>query len=133
MPAFGPRVLPRLVLATLLLGLGLAACGRPEAGHPRFTSVEGGRADRGKRLASHYQCGSCHEIPGVPSAAARMGPPLAAFGKRSYIAGEVPNTPGMLVRWLQDPQSLVPDTRMPDMGVTEADARDIAAYLLSLP
>ena len=51
---------------------------------------------------------------------------------RGYIAGEVPNGPQMLQRWLQDPQSLVPDTTMPDMGVSPIDARDMAGYLLSL-
>jgi cytochrome c len=87
-------------------------------------------AERGKRLMTHYQCGSCHAIPDVPSAAGRTAPTLADFDRRSYIAGEAPNRPLTLVRWLQDPPSVVPGTRMPDMGVTEADARDMAAFLL---
>jgi cytochrome c2 len=119
------------VAAAVAAGLALGACSRTE-GDARLTTVPGGDVQRGKRLLTHYQCGSCHAIPQVPSAAGRIGPPLEAFGKRVYIAGEVPNGPGNLQRWLQDPQALVPDTRMPDMGVTAADARDMAAYLLAL-
>ncbi len=68
-------------------------------------------------------------IPGVASARGRLAVPLTDFGLRSYIAGRVPNRPELLARWIADPRSLVPDTAMPDMGVTDDDARDIAAYL----
>jgi cytochrome c2 len=44
----------------------------------------------------------------------------------------VPNTDAQLQRWLVDPPALVPGTAMPAMGVTPADARDLAAYLRSL-
>jgi len=111
--------------------LCLAACD-PPAVDPRFQRVDGGLADRGPRLMARYQCGSCHTIPDVPAARAGAGPPLDGFGRRSFIAGQVPNLPPHLVRWLQDPQALVPGTGMPDLGVTEADARDMAAYLLTL-
>lgn len=87
----------------------------------------------GQRLLTQYQCGSCHAIPGV--AAVRpdpTGPALAAFGRRSYIAGQVPNRPDTLARWITQPAALVPGTPMPAMGVSPAEARDMAAYLLSL-
>lgn len=89
----------------------------------------GADAARGRQLLSHYQCGSCHIIPDVPAAAGRIGPSLERFGLRSYIAGRVPNDSHNLATWIASPQSLVPDTRMPDMGAPEADARDMAAYL----
>jgi cytochrome c2 len=54
---------------------------------------------------------------------------LESFGRRSYIAGRVPNRPELLQRWLIEPASLVPGTAMPAMGVSKADARDMAAYL----
>jgi len=126
--------LPACVPATLLSLslLLLTGCGRPEAGAGRFAGVDGGNAEAGQRLLSHYQCGSCHLIPDVPSAKGRTAPSLAHFGRRSYIAGQVPNRPQALVRWLQDPQALLPQARMPGMGASEADARHMAAYLLSL-
>ncbi len=83
----------------------------------------------GQRLITQYQCGSCHAIPGVAASRGRLGPSLQAFGKRSYIAGRVPNSPDALAQWLVAPASLVPDTAMPSMGVSPEDARHMAAYL----
>ncbi len=103
-------------LATLLL-----ACGVPDA-----------RVERGQRLLAQYQCSSCHTIPGVPGSLGRLGPPLRSFGLRSYIAGEIPNRPETLARWIEAPSVLVPGTLMPSMGVSQADARDMAAYLSAL-
>lgn len=88
--------------------------------------------ERGQRLLAQYQCGSCHAIPEVPAARGGVGPPLDRFGARSYIAGHIPNQPDALARFIAAPQALVPGTLMPDMGVSAADARDMAAYLASL-
>jgi cytochrome c2 len=111
----------RTSLCTGLAGLLLCGCGAPDA-----------RVERGQRLLAQYQCGACHAIPGVPSSKGRVGPPLARFGQRSYIAGEIPNRPDTLARWIAAPAALVPGTAMPDMGASEADARDMAAYLWTL-
>lgn len=134
LPTF-PRLASALHLAApALLGAAglLAGCGRPEPADPRFTAVPGADAARGRLLAERYQCGRCHVVPGVPAAAGRIGPTLEHFGLRSYIAGQVPSGPDTLPRWIEHPQALVPGTAMPDLGVTRADARDIAAYLLGL-
>jgi cytochrome c2 len=87
---------------------------------------------RGQQLLAQYQCGACHAIPGVEDARGGAGPPLNAFGRRIYIAGHVPNTMDRLVQWISAPRSLVPNTTMPDMGVSERDARAMAAYLHGL-
>jgi cytochrome c len=89
-------------------------------------------AARGQALMARYHCGSCHIIPGVPGARGHTAVTLQAFGRRSYIAGRVANTPETLVRWIRQPQALVPGTLMPDLGVSAADAGDIAAYLGTL-
>jgi cytochrome c len=104
-----------------------AGCARPDP-----PPLAGADLERGRRVMSHYQCGSCHVIPQVPAAAGRVGPSLERFGKRSYIAGSVPNTPYTLARWIESPASLQPGTTMPDMGASAVDARDMAAYLSSL-
>ena len=44
----------------------------------------------------------------------------------------LPNDPENLVMWIQDPKGVHGRTGMPDSGVTEPDARDIAAYLYTL-
>ena len=48
------------------------------------------------------------------------------------IAGVLPNTPANLVRWIQEPQAVTRATPMPNMGLTDQQSRDIAAYLYTL-
>ena len=109
----------------------LAGC-VPGAPPPAAAPVlAGADADRGRLLLAQYQCGSCHAIPDVPASRGTTAPPLERFGGRSYIAGHVANEPAARVPWIVEPQSLLPGTKMPSMGVTPADARDMAAYLLS--
>lgn len=79
-----------------------------------------------------YGCTGCHTIPGIPGADGRVGPPLTAMANRAYVAGVLPNTPDALVRWIRFPTEVNPRTVMPDMGVTEADALDMAAFLATL-
>jgi cytochrome c2 len=125
---FALPTLPRaLCLAGLCTAL-LAGCGEREA--PR--QVSGGDRARGQRLMAHYQCTACHAIPEVPGAVGNAGPPLEQFGRRSYIAGGIPNTAPNLVRWLDNPPAMKPGTAMPDLGVSPEEARHMAAYLYSL-
>lgn len=119
------------LFALLLAALGVAGCDLRERALPHAVAPAS-TVERGRLLLAQYQCGSCHEIPDVPAARGAAGPPLAAFGRRSYIAGHLPNGPDLLARWIVSPAALVPGTTMPSMGVSETDARDIAAYLLAL-
>jgi mono/diheme cytochrome c family protein len=89
-------------------------------------------AARGKKAIDQYACATCHAIPGIVGPNAPVGPPLAAIGTRGFIAGVLPNTPENMVRWLRHPQAVNPRSAMPGLGVTERDARDIAAYLSTL-
>ncbi len=93
--------------------------------------IEGADAARAPAAMERYGCTSCHTIPGV-GGRGRVGPPLDAMGERRYIAGELTNTPDHMIEWLMDPQAVRPGSGMPDLGVTEQDARDLAAYLLQL-
>lgn len=114
------------------LAAGVGACrGAAAEGEP-YRTVAGGNADRGERLLGRYGCGACHMIPGVRAAVGTVGPPLTAFGRRANIGGEAPNEPEQLVLWLRNPQAIEPGTAMPNLGVTDRDARDLAAYLYTL-
>ncbi|SFG11328.1 Cytochrome c2 [Duganella sp. CF458] len=119
----------RAGVAALLLPLALCAC-QPRKPYPQ--ADVGGDARRGKALLAQFQCGSCHHIPDVEAARGKAGPSLAEFGLRSYIAGRWPNQQANLVRWISAPRSMDPATSMPDMGVSNDDARHMAAYLHSL-
>lgn len=117
----------RLLLVALAVWSTAAACRDP--GSRQFT---GGDSSRGRELLREYGCQSCHLIPGVRGADGLVGPPLIHWSRRVYIAGQLPNTSENLIRWIMAPQEVDPPTAMPDMGVTEQDARDIAAYLYTL-
>jgi cytochrome c len=113
------------------LGAGLAIVGTActAAGAP---SIAGGNAERGAQTIAVMGCGSCHHIPGVAGAAGLVGPPLDNVAQRGMLAGELPNTPENMVRWIRDPQSVEPNTAMPNLDVGEQSARDIVAYLYSI-
>ena len=117
-------------LTVMLAGAGVA-CIREEETPPE-QRVRGGDAKRGKGQIVAYGCGSCHVIPGVSGANGMVGPPLTAWSQRRIIAGEVTNTPDNLVYWITVPQSIEPGVAMPNLGVSDGQARDIAAYLYTL-
>jgi cytochrome c len=96
------------------------------------TVVVGGSAARGEVAIQQYGCGACHSIPGVAGAQGLVGPPLDNWADRQIIVGSYPNQPQHLIRWIRFPQAVEPGNAMPDMGVSEQDARDISAYLYSL-
>jgi cytochrome c len=124
-----------VVVATvgLLAGAGLlAACADPEDGVAPPQQATEGNPERGRALIVDYGCASCHTVPGIDEADGLVGPPLTAFGRRTFIAGQLSNSEEHLQEWITDPQSIEPGTAMPDVGVTDVDAADIAAYLLSL-
>ena len=89
-------------------------------------------AARGKQAMYQYACITCHTIPGVVGSSPNVGPPLAGLARRTQVAGRLANTPDNLVQWLRYPQTVKPLTAMPDLGVTESDARDMAAFLATL-
>jgi cytochrome c len=116
-----------LVLISLVL---MCACAR--AGDAPARELTGGDPERGVAAIGRYGCGSCHEIPGIRRANGTVGPPLTRIASRSYLAGRLSNTPADMMQWIQHPQEIEPGTAMPDMNVTEQDARDIVAYLYTL-
>lgn len=119
-----------LVLLALVAGCSSAASG-PAA--DRAEQVRAlGDPGKGHDLILAVGCGSCHTIPGVVGADGLVGPPLEHMARRQYVAGVLRNTPDNMVHWIRDPQSVVPGNAMPDMGLSEEEARQIAAYLYTL-
>jgi putative membrane protein len=124
------RMAARVALPALLLCAAmplLAACNDDDAKVAALGSPE-----RGHALIQSQGCGSCHNVPGVADATGVVGPPLDNIGVRVYLAGMLRNTPDNMVEWLRNPQRVVPGNLMPDMHLSERDARDMAAYLYTL-
>ena len=130
---------PALLLLGLVLSPGCERIYDPEliataATTQRSAGVSQttGDAHRGRGLFAVYGCTACHTIPGIDGSEGLVGPPLTKFARRAYVAGVVKNTPYNLVRWIKDPPGVDPMTAMPNLHVTDVDARDMGAYLYTL-
>jgi cytochrome c oxidase subunit II len=86
-------------------------------------------------------CIACHAIQGT-RADGVLGPNLTLFGERRSLAGYWENDEENLTRWILDPEHMKPGAQMPGVdtpgggwpatGLSEDQARAVAAYLLSL-
>ena len=124
------KLLAACALAALLFGA--AACRDVDGENAAAAMTGGGSPARGRAAIERYGCATCHTIPGVRGADALVGPPLTQIASRSYIGGVLTNSPENMIRWLQDPRAVDPLTAMPNVGLTDRDARDIASYLYTL-
>jgi len=127
------RILPALSPDSYRQEAGGAAAPLPDAAAPTEEDRRLGDAAAGRDALQQYLCATCHVIPGVAGAKHHVGPTLAGIAERPYIAGTLPNTPANLQRWLREPGSIKPGSAMPDLGLSGQDARDIAAFLYTLP
>jgi cytochrome c1 len=116
------------LLTAFLVSITAVGCGQNSEPAASVT----GNAQKGAVTITQMGCGSCHSIPGIADADGMVGPPLTHFQRRTIIAGLLPNTPDNLVHWIRHPQSVVPGNAMPDTGLSEKQARDVAAYLYTL-
>ena len=90
-----------------------------------------GLAAEGKAIFARSACVGCHTIAGVSGGV--LGPNLSHFGGRTMLAaGMWPNTPDNVAAWVRDPQRLKPGVKMPDLGLTDEQAKAVAAYLTGL-
>lgn len=108
---------------------GLVACDGPPERTPTLGDVD---LRRGRQLVVEKGCAACHTFPDVAWPRGGLGPALDGFGRQGLIAGQLPNQPGVLMRFVRDAPSLVPGTGMPAIPMTDQDARDVTAYLLHL-
>jgi cytochrome c len=92
-----------------LLVAALPSC----SGERKVVAPNLGDPERGQVALDGFGCGACHVIPGVRAARGMVGPPLTGFARRSYIAGQLVNSPDNLVRWIAYPQAVEPGTAMP--------------------
>ena len=133
--AYGLKVVDVFKLAfvcllTILL-FALSSCNK-ETERAAAEMTGGGTPAKGRAAISRYGCSTCHTVPGVSGANGMVGPPLGQVASRVYLAGRLQNTPDNMILWIQNPQGVDDKTAMPNLGVTDADARDIASYLYTL-
>ena len=89
-------------------------------------------AKEGAISFQQMSCATCHAVSGTP-AQGRTAPDLSHFaGRQTFGAVLLANTPENLSRWLKDPQSIKPETQMPDLKLNDAQVHHLNAYMESL-
>src|SRR5918992_588337 len=84
----------------------------------------------GEKLFASKGCVACHSLQAVNAPKGMVGPNLANIGARSYIAaGTLKNTDANLARWIRDPQGIKKGVLMPNLGLSDADAQALVAFL----
>ncbi len=121
-----------LLLIFLALAVGILASIPHRTDVMAEPQIPQGDPAHGAAAIAQYGCGTCHWIPGIPGADGMAGPALSNLSRRSILAGQLPNNPENLISWIEHPQHIKPGDGMPDLGIGDTDARDIAAYLYSL-
>jgi cytochrome c oxidase subunit II len=102
----------------------------PKPPGARPARAAGPRYAEGEKLFTAKGCIACHSMVAVNAPKGMVGPNLANVGARSYIAaGTLKNTDENLARWIRDPQGIKKGVLMPNLGVTEAEAQALVAYL----
>jgi len=125
---------PLAVAVAMLMAAAVAAALLWQMQHRSASTavaMTGGDIARAPGLIRRYGCAGCHTIPGIPGGDGKVGGPLKDIRQRVYVGGVVTNSPDNLIRWIVSPQTFSPRTAMPATGITEAEARDVAAYLYS--
>ena len=126
----GIALVPARVVA-MTMAIGLWGCDL-RYNTNRFSVVPGGDPARGAEVIRTRDCGTCHRIPGIRGAVGTVAAPLDLMGRRTYIAGRLPNVPEAMVRWILAPQDVDARTAMPDLDLSNQQAIDVAAYLYTL-
>jgi cytochrome c oxidase subunit 2 len=87
----------------------------------------------GQKLFLTKGCTGCHSLVALNAPKGMLGPNLANIGARSWIAaGTLPNTDENLAHWIRVPQEVKQGVLMPNLGLSETEARTIAGYLRTI-
>ncbi len=137
--------MPRLAI-TSAQAKDIAAYLAPEDAPPAArekapAAIAGADLGKGRALLDSKGCGTCHTFSGIaPLTASPVPVPQdpRAFERGHRIAPDLRATrdrmsAARVVRWLKDPKAVKADTEMPTIPLTDAEIRDLAAYVLTVP
>lgn len=92
-----------------------------------FQKYVGGNVAAGKELIETVGCVGCHMVEGIDDQWNKVGQRRGTY--LTNLGSKV--DPDWLVSWVKQPTHYQPDTIMPSFRLTDKEANDIAAYLLS--
>lgn len=89
-------------------------------------------ARNGEKLFEKLTCSNCHSVSGFTGDTG-VGPNLTHLaGRETLAAGVITNAPENLAKWLANPQTVKPESHMPNFELTGEQVRDLTAYLETL-
>lgn len=88
----------------------------------------GGDATRGREIVGERGCKGCHRIGENPTQRGTYG---RDFGPALNRVGDKLSEQ-WIYNWVKDPKKLFPTTYMPNLRLTDREAADVAAYLVTL-
>ena len=92
--------------------------------HFQVVDLEGApHFSKGNRLLRELGCHGCHKIEGYEDLE-KVGPDLTKLKMKTA-------NPEWLIRWIENPKSYLPHTKMPNFKFSRDEAESVAAYLLN--
>jgi cytochrome c2 len=91
----------------------------------------GGNAAHGKELVDAVGCRACHVLEKGSTARRSEASNERDYAPNLYNVGDKAS-PEWVYSWLKNPKSMWPQTKMPDLRLTDGEAADITAYLMTL-
>ncbi|MGB2867345.1 MAG: cytochrome c [Bacteroidota bacterium] len=100
-----------------------------EFARPRGSFV-GGSAAQGKRIFESVGCQACHVAGNFMTVRDSRGTTYDIAPELTRVGSKV--TGDWLFDWLKNPRHYNPETRMPSLRLSDSEARDVVAYLLTM-
>jgi cytochrome c len=122
-------ILAAVLVVVVFIGMTWAYARERREVWAQASAITGGDPTRGEAMYIEYGCGSCHALENVRTSTGNVGPPLDGIATRVIVAGHLANNATNMEHWIRDPQQVSPGTAMPDLNVSQSDARDITAFL----
>jgi len=91
----------------------------------------GGNAAKGKELVESVGCRACHVFDKGDASRRSEASKERDYAPNLFNVADKA-APEWIYNWIRNPKALWPQTKMPDLRLTEAEAADITAYLVTL-
>ncbi|MGA7159365.1 MAG: c-type cytochrome [Bacteroidota bacterium] len=97
--------------------------------HPAGT-YKGGSAEKGKEHFENFGCKACHVMGDDLRVRNARGSSYDFAPELTHAAGKL--HPDWIFDWIKNPRHYNPTTKMPNLRLTDGEARDLVAYIMTM-